>query len=138
MSEIVSISLDQSLLRKIENIMMKQGYSSRSELIRDAVRKLIADYEMAEFESRQVITAIVVIYEYKEGYVSKRLTGIRHEFDDIIIGSLHVHVNNYCTELLIARGEAKAVLRLISVIRGIRGLSSFRYLSVPLEIYNPN
>ena len=131
---VISLSMDSKLLARLDELVSRLAYSSRSEAIRDAVRRLLEEYELPGLRGREVLAAIVVVYEYGEGHADRRLARIRHEYNDIVIGNLHLHVNSrYCSELLVARGRAERILRLIAVIRGIRGTTSSRYLLVPLD-----
>jgi len=135
-SLVISFSLDIKLLEKLNKLIDQLGYSNRSEAIRDAIRRLITEYEFSEFKKRVVLTAIMVIYDFNEGYIERRIAKIRHEYNDIVIGNLHMHIDgNYCAELLIAKGLGKRVLSLIASIRGIKRLISLRHLLVPLESY---
>ena len=131
---VISLSMDSKLLARLDELVSRLAYSSRSEAIRDAVRRLLEEYELPGLRGREVLAAIAVVYEYGEGHADRRLARIRHEYNDIVIGNLHLHVNSrYCSELLVARGRAERILRLIAVIRGIRGTTSSRYLLVPLD-----
>jgi len=133
---VISLSLDDKLLEKINKLVDKLGYSNRSEAIRDAIRRLVAEYELSDFKKQTVLAAIMVIYDFNEGYIERKIAKIRHEYNDIVVGNLHMHVNgNYCAELLIAKGLGERVLSLIASIRGIRRLISLRHLLVPLEPY---
>ena len=133
---VISLSLDDKLLEKINKLVDKLGYSNRSEAIRDAIRRLVAEYELSDFKKQTVLAAIMVIYDFNEGYIERKIAKIRHEYNDIVVGNLHMHVNgNYCAELLIAKGLGERVLSLTASIRGIRRLISLRHLLVPLEPY---
>ncbi|RLE71508.1 MAG: hypothetical protein DRJ37_04810 [Thermoprotei archaeon] len=133
---VISLSLDDKLLEKINKLVDKLGYSNRSEAIRDAIRRLVAEYELSDFKKQIVLAAIMVIYDFNEGYIERKIAKIRHEYNDVVVGNLHMHVNgNYCAELLIAKGLGERVLSLIASIRGIKRLISLRHLLVPLEPY---
>ena len=133
-SLVISISLDSKLLDRLNKLMDQLGYSNRSEAIRDAVRRLVAEYEYSSLKNSSVLAAVVIVYEYSEGYIDRKLAKIRHVYNDVVIGNLHMHIDgDYCTELLIARGLGERVLSLIAAIKGIRGLVSSRHLLVPLE-----
>jgi CopG family nickel-responsive transcriptional regulator len=44
---VTSISLTPTLLHKLDEIKDEKGYSSRSEVIRDAIRSYLSDYEIS-------------------------------------------------------------------------------------------
>lgn len=130
---IVSISLTAGLLKELDEFMTKQGYSSRSEAIRDAVRDILSEYELSRFERGKVTSTITVISEHEKHDVDERLTRLRHEHDRIISGNLHIHLGKtYCLEIFITEGEVEEVLNFIGRIRAMRGIQQVKYTIVPL------
>jgi len=134
---IVSISLTRELLKKLDEFMRRRGYSSRSEAIRDAVRDALSEYELSRFEKGRVTATITVISEHERHDVDERLMRLRHEYDDVVSGNMHIHLGKkYCLEIFITEGEISDVLNFISRIRAIRGIQQVKYTMVPITINN--
>ena len=132
-AQVVAISLEQALLSVIDRIVKEYRYSSRSELVREAIRRLVAEYEFSRLRGREVVAAIVVVYDYGSGGTDRQLARARHEYSDIVLGNLHLHVGgSVCTELLVAKGMWERVQELVAVIRGIRGVISSSHVITPL------
>ncbi|RLI37819.1 nickel-responsive transcriptional regulator NikR [Candidatus Bathyarchaeota archaeon] len=130
---IVSISLTSELLKKIDALMRERGYSSRSELIRDAVRDFLSEYELGRFEKGRVTATITVISRHERRDVDERLMRLRHEHDELVFGNMHVHIGKtYCLEIFITQGEADEVLNFIGRIRAIRGVQQVKYTVTPI------
>ena len=130
---IVSISLTSGLLKKLDALMRRRGYSSRSEIIRDAIRDLLSGYEMSRFEKGKVTATVTVISEHERHDVDERLMRLRHEHDAIISGNMHIHLGKtYCLEIFITEGEAEEVLHFIGRIRAMRGIQQVKFTMVPL------
>lgn len=130
---IISISLTSELLRKLNIFMKTRGYSSRSEVIRDALRDLLAEFEWNRFERGKVTATITVISEHERHDVDERLTRLRHEHDEIVSANMHIHLGKaYCLEVFITEGENEKVLNFISKIRATRGVQQVKYTMVPL------
>ncbi|MHA1424011.1 MAG: nickel-responsive transcriptional regulator NikR [Candidatus Thorarchaeota archaeon] len=130
---VVSISLSSDLLKKLEDIMVARGFSSRSETIRDAIRNSISEFELSRFEEGLVTSTITIVSNHSMHDVDERLMRIRHENDDIVSGNLHIHLGKMCClDILITEGEATKVLDFISKIRAMRGLQQVAYTIVPL------
>ncbi|KYH39624.1 MAG: NikR nickel binding protein [Candidatus Bathyarchaeota archaeon B26-2] len=130
---VVSISLTRNLLRKLDEFVRKRGYSSRSEAIRDAVRDALSEYELSLFERGKVTATITVISMRERHGVDERLTRLRHQYDDIVSGNLHIHLGkDYCLEVFITEGEAEDILDFIGRIRAMRGIQRVKYTMVPL------
>jgi len=134
---IVSISLTSELLRKLDRFMKERGYSSRSEAIRDAIRDSLSEYELSRFEKGKVTATITVISEHDGHNANERLMRLRHEYDKIVSGNLHIHLGKtYCLEIFITEGDVKDVLSFISKIRAMRRIHQVKYTMVPISANN--
>lgn len=130
---IISISLTSNLLRKLGAFMKTRGYSSRSEAIRDAIRDLLSEFELSQFETGKVTATITVISEHERHDVDERLMRLRHEHDEIVSSNMHIHLGKrYCLEVFITEGETEEVLNFISRIRAMRGIQQVKYTIMPL------
>jgi len=130
---IISISLAKGFLKKLDEFKQRKGYSSRSEVIRDAVRDVLSEYEMDQSEEEKVTATITVISEHGRNSSEERLTRLRHEYDEIVSANMHIHLGRiYCLEIFITEGEAYKVLDFIGRIRAMRGIRQVKYTMVPL------
>ncbi len=129
---IISLSIPKELLKKIDEYVESRGYYSRSEVFRDAIRNLI---EESEYMSRDNVAAtIMVTYDKDNTSVSKTLGKLNHEFNDIVIESIHRHLGNeYCIDIFIAEGGRDRVRELLSRIRGIHGVYHVKHMFIPME-----
>jgi len=133
---VVSISLSTDLLEQIDEIVKNSGYSSRSELLRLAVRESLSNFKLQKSKTGRVIATVSAIYpkEFKE--INNRLMDIRHEFDEFILGNMHLHISkNFCLELFIFEGENREVVNFVTKIRVVRGISEVNYLITPLDAH---
>ena len=131
-SIVVSLSIDSTFLKIIDNFIKEMGYTSRSELFRDAIRRLIEEHRLIS-TSQKILASIIVIYRSGEQSPENRLAKVRHQFSDIVISNLHVHVDErYCSEFVLAKGRSKRINELVVAIRGIKGIESINYAFVPL------
>ncbi len=129
---IISLSIPKELLKKIDEYVENRGYYSRSEVFRDAIRNLI---EEAEYMSRDNVAATIMItYDKDNTSVSKTLGRLNHDFNDIVIESIHRHLGNeYCIDIFIAEGSRDRVRELLSRIRGIHGVYHVKHMFIPME-----
>lgn len=130
---VVSITLPGTLLRKLDEFVKARGYYSRSEAFRDAVRNLIAEAEVAQLEEGRVATTLMIICDYERKDVDRHVSDVRHEFDDVVVESVHRHIGEkYCLEVFIAEGNYQRILDLVGRIRGMRGILQVKALFMPL------
>ncbi|MEE8322692.1 MAG: nickel-responsive transcriptional regulator NikR [Candidatus Bathyarchaeia archaeon] len=130
---IVSMSLTNDLLRKLDALIADRSYSSRSEAIRDAIRASLSEYELSRLDRGMVAATITIISEYVRRDVDERLMRLRHEYNDLVTGNMHIHLGrNYCLEVFIAQGAVEAVLNFVGRVRAIRGIQQVKYTVVPI------
>lgn len=136
---IISMSLTNDLLRKVDGLADEKGYSSRSEVIRDAVRGFLSEYELSKLEKGEVTATITVISEQERRDVDEKLTRLRHEYDEIVTGNMHIHIGEtYCLEIFITQGDSSQILKFIGRVRAIRGIQQVKYtLSSIMKISKP-
>jgi len=132
---VISISLTRELLRRLDEYVQRRGYSSRSEAIRDAVRDSLSEYELSKFEKGRVAATITIISEHKRHDVDERLMRLRHEYNEIVSGNMHIHLGEaHCLEIFITEGDIRDTLNFIGRVRAIRGIQQVKYTMVPLTI----
>ena len=130
---VVSISLSGELLDKLDILVKEGGYSSRSEVIRQAVREVISEYALTRTQRGSVMATATVIFSREEPNVSQRLMALRHEFDELIISNMHLHTEKeYCVEIFITIGNAEMILEFLMKIRSIKNIQQVRYTMIPL------
>jgi len=131
---IVSLSLTHDLLRKLDRLMREGGYSSRSEAVRDAIRNYLSEYALSREEAGRVAAIVSVISERDRRDVDQRLARLRHEYEGIVSGNMHIHLGPYyCLELFIAEGELGEIMTFVGKVRATRGVSQVKYTMVPIE-----
>ena len=129
---IVSISLTSDLLRKLDVLIKDKSYSSRSEAIRNAIRNSLSEYELNRLEKGRVAATITIISEYVRRDIDERLMRLRHEYNELVTGNMHLHLGiDYCLEVFIAQGDVEDVLNFIGRVRAIRGIHQVKYTLVP-------
>ena len=113
---IISLSLPDELLEKLDAILGEERDATRSEVVRQAVRNYISQYnELDKFEG-QIIATITVLYEKTEK--NEELSRLQHEFSDMITAYLHSHLTETsCLEVMVVKGSAK---RLKDLVDGLK------------------
>jgi CopG family nickel-responsive transcriptional regulator len=113
---IISLSLPDELLEKLDAILGEERDASRSEVVRQAVRNYISQYNELDKVKGQIIATITVLYEKIEK--NEELSKLQHEFSDMITAYLHSHLTETsCLEVMVVKGSAK---RLKDLIDGLK------------------
>ncbi|KUJ95622.1 MAG: CopG family transcriptional regulator, nickel-responsive regulator [Desulfonauticus sp.] len=99
------VSLDSDLLKKFDDLCDEKSYQTRSEAIRDLIRNALVQKEWEDPE-REIIGILSLVYDHHQSDLSQRLTEIQHGALDVIVTSLHIHLDHHnCLEVLILRGN---------------------------------
>jgi CopG family nickel-responsive transcriptional regulator len=120
----VAITLDPSLLERFDALCSKQSYQNRSEAVRDLIRNSLVQQEWREEDQTEGVGTLTLVYNHHHSDLAQRLTEIQHEALEVIVTSLHLHIDAHnCMEVLILRGSNSLIRetaqRLIST-RGVK------------------
>ena len=130
----IGISLPGELLDKLDKTLMKRGYSSRSEGIRDAIRTYNQHYEWMKQIRGSRYATISIVYDCSKKGVTSTLAEIQHEYVDMISSSVHFHMEeDLCFEVIILKGEGEQIVDLAQRILSIKGVKHSRLTTVPEE-----
>ena len=104
---IVSISLNDEILKQIDNLQKSLGFSGRSDAIRAGIRSFVSEEKQKEDLSGNVNAILLVVHndEY-----DNQVTEIKHSYEDLITMHLHSKIEgDKCMELFILKGESVSV-----------------------------
>lgn len=108
--ERVSISLDDGLLEEFDSFMRRKGYENRSEAIRDLLRQRLEADREEKGDARYAIGCLSYVYNHHQRELSRRLTETQHSHHDLMLSTLHVHLDHEnCLEVVLLKGPAPSV-----------------------------
>lgn len=120
--ERVGVSFEPELLVKFDALILRKGYSNRSEAIRDLVRKSLIE-EKLRSTSGKAIGTITILYNHDIGNVTDKLLHLQHHHHSEIQSTTHIHVDEHnCLEVLVVRGKSGEIIELADRIRAIKGV----------------
>ena len=135
---VISITLPYELLARLDALVRERGYYSRSEAIRDAIRSMLAEAELAKVEGGLIAAVILVASDLMRKDVDSKLVEIRSEYEDIVTENLHQRIGNeYCIDVFLALGERKRIAAFVGRIRGTRGVRDVKVVFLPIKQPNP-
>jgi CopG family transcriptional regulator, nickel-responsive regulator len=121
--ERVTITLEGELLEKFDQLIESKGYTNRSEGVRDAIRTLLAEQEIAESEEAKCVGCVVYMYNHKERTLSSRLIEAQHHHHDVPAATLHLHIDaDNCLETTILNGSVRQVREMANEITSQTGV----------------
>lgn len=117
------VSLDSDLLDQFDALIAEHKYENRSEAIRDLIRNKLVEKEWEDTDSPLAGT-LSLVFDHHQSDLAQKLTEIQHDYHDLILSTLHVHLDHHnCLEVLVLRGPGSKIrdlsLRLIST-KGVK------------------
>lgn len=113
---IISLSVPDSLIKKIDEKIAEKGYASRSEIARQALRLYLSEnIKINEIDGEAAATITVI---YKENADRRKLTESQHLFSGVVSTFLHAHIQEgYCLEVIILKGQAFLIEKFLDALK---------------------
>ncbi len=120
------VSLPTSLTRSFDESIRRKGYATRSEAIRDLMRRHLVD-EQWEQANGQVVATVTIVYDHETRELSRVLNGLQHRFHQTIACTTHVHVDaHHCLEVIVLKGTSQEVRAIADRLISTRGVKHGR------------
>jgi CopG family nickel-responsive transcriptional regulator len=131
---VVSVSMPESLLKRLDEFADEHGYTGRSEVVREASRNLLGEFEDKRLEDRNLIGVVTVLFNYETSSAEQRMMQLRHEHEALVTSNVHNHVgDHYCMELFIVEGRLDEISTFVGKIRATQDTLSVDYSVIPVD-----
>ena len=118
------VSIEPDLINKFDKVIKKEGYTNRSEAIRDLIRKDLIE-EKNKNPDEEAIGTLTMIYDHHVVSLTDRLLDLQHDHTKEILVSTHVHIDhNNCLEVLVLKGKTGKIQKLADNIRSLKGIKN--------------
>jgi len=124
--ERIGVSLDKGLLSMFDELIGKRGYQSRSEALRDLVRKELSEERLSDPKAKGV-AAVFLVYDHHSTKLTDKLITLQHSHSLAsslqVISSLHVHLDEHdCLEVIVIRGQVGEINKVAQSILSMKGV----------------
>lgn len=117
-----SISLPVELAAQLARMTREKGYDNRSLAVADMIRAHLVEHRQ-KFGDEEIAGTITLLYDHHKQHVQAALTDIQHDHHEVIIATLHVHLDHHnCMELLAVRGKATVIKRIADELIAAKGV----------------
>src|SRR6056297_2421207 len=135
---VVSISMPDELLDRVDEFADEHGYTGRSEVFREAARNLLGEFEDKKLEDRELMGVVTVLFSYESSTVEERMIHLRHEYEGLVASNVHNHVgDHYCMELFILEGDLETISTFVGKIRATQDTLTVDYSVIPVDEVGP-
>jgi len=123
MSDLIrfGVSLEKGLLDKFDKTIRKRKWASRSDALRDLIRAELVKKEWTEGD--EVAGAVTLIYDHHRKDMLGRLTDLQHDYQRLVLSTLHIHLDHdHCLEIIAVKGKPAEIQKLAETLRTIQGV----------------
>ena len=118
----IGVSLESRLLSGFDKLIARQGYSTRSEAVRDLIRDKLTAEKLADPKTK-AIAAVFVVYDHHQARLAQKLIQLQHSHFLKSISSMHVHLDHHkCLEVILLRGKVSEITKLGDSIVSLKGV----------------
>lgn len=122
-----SISLEEELLRELDQFAVENNFANRSQAFRNLIEKNIVE---KKWQCNNLVAgAIVMIYDHHKKDIGTKSTDIQHDYFDVILSSQHYHLSHeMCLEIIAVKGFASRLTELSEKLISIKGIKHGKLL----------
>jgi len=117
-----------------DRLIRDRGYANRSEAMRDMIRRELETQRIEKAEAPHCVANLSYIYNHHERRLAERLTDLQHHAHDVVVSSMHVHLDHdNCLETLFMRGHTDQVRAFAEKLIAERGVRHGTLNLIPVE-----
>ncbi|MCC7327994.1 MAG: nickel-responsive transcriptional regulator NikR [Burkholderiales bacterium] len=133
--ERITMSMDESLAAAFDQLISDRGYSSRSEAMRDLLRREIEAHRATRNTKDYAVANFSYVYNHHERKLAERLIDAQHQQHDLVVSTMHVHLDHeHCLESVVLKGASTAVRAFADRTQAERGVRHAQLNLITVEV----
>lgn len=117
-----SMSLPPKLLDQLDAMVKEKSYDNRSQAVADIIRDKLVEHHQKSGNG-EIAGTITLVYDHHKQHVQATLTDIQHDYHEVIISTVHVHLDHHnCLEVLVVRGKAALIRKIADELIAAKGV----------------
>jgi CopG family transcriptional regulator, nickel-responsive regulator len=130
----LTISIDDDVADRFDQLMKEKGYANRSEAFRDLLRGELGRDQLEAGSAKYCVGALSYVYNHHERQLATRLMQIQHDHHDLTVSSMHAHLDHEnCLETVMLRGPTQQVIEFAKAVIAEKGIRHGRFHPIPVE-----
>jgi CopG family nickel-responsive transcriptional regulator len=116
-------SIERGLLARFDTHLEEQGYASRSAAISDLMRAALSEAGTLEDPEHPAMGTLTMFYDHGRKDLADRLSDLGHEHHDLILTTLHLHLDaDRCMEVIALKGTVGDLRHFTDHVLTLRGV----------------
>jgi len=117
-----TVSVPTDLGKQLDEMTRDKGYDNRSLAVADLIRAGLVEHRQ-NLGNQEIAGTITLVYDHHKQHVQATLTDIQHDHHEVIVSTLHVHLDHdNCLEVLVVRGKAGTIKRIADELIAAKGV----------------
>ena len=115
------VSLDEELLKTLDNYVSDNGFANRSQAIRHLIEKNMVE---EKWKCDNIVAgAVILVFNYSKTDILKKSSEIQTGYKEVILSSQGFYLNdiNYM-EIIAVKGPSKVLTEISEKLIGIKGI----------------
>jgi len=132
------VSIEQDLLENYDRLIAERGYATRSEALRDLIREALIQQKIEMNSETHALGSLTLVYDHHASNLLQEMTQIQHNFHELILSVMHLHVNhNDCLEVIALRGIVAEIVALANGLLSLKGIKNGKlFITLPSSVIN--
>lgn len=119
--KLFGVSLEDDLLESLDQYVLENGFSNRSQAIRFLIEKNLAEKKW--LCNHIVAGTIIIMYDQGKKEIASKIILIEQDYQDVILSSSQYFINkNFCLHIATVMGEAHRLTDLSDRLTTIKGI----------------
>ena len=125
---IVSVSLNEEIIKEMDKLQRELGFSGRSEIMRAGIRQLAAEERDKQNLKGDIYALLLAVHDETSDY---EVTEMGHVYDKLIGTHIHNKIDrNKCLEIFLLKGDAEEIADMAKKFRTNRKMDHVKLLAV--------
>ena len=115
------VSLEDNLLKELDELVSIDKFPNRSQAIRYLIRKNKVEEKWKG--NANVSGCIVLVYDHHKRDLLNKSVDIQHNYQHLVLSTQHVHLDHdNCLETIALKGKAKELKNLADSLIALKGM----------------
>jgi CopG family transcriptional regulator, nickel-responsive regulator len=127
------VSIEDDLLQRFDALIERAGQANRSEAVRDLIRARLVE-DATQSDDASGFGVLTLVYDHHQRDLHEQLTALQHDHAEMIISTLHVHIDHCnCLEVILLKGGVGPMRILADSLAGFKGVQHSRLVLTSVE-----
>ena len=115
------VSLEEDLLKELDNFVKTHKFPNRSQVVRFLIRNNIVQQKWQH--NKEVAGCTVLVYDHHKRDLMNKSVSLQHTYEDLVLSVQHVHLDHHnCLEMIALKGKARKLKELADKLIALKGI----------------